>query len=699
VSTAAATARKTCPTCGASFDAEALFCPKDGSRLEPWSADDERPPDSDPYIGTVIGGDIELRSVAGAGAMGRVYRAHQRGIDRDVAVKILHRELSGNPQLVQRFHREAKIASKLQHPHVVEVYLAGQLPDRALYIVMEYLDGMSLAAALAAAGGTLPIERALTIALQICDAVGEGHARGIVHRDIKPENVMLVRRAEIGDWVKVLDFGIAKVSLGEQSMETAAGLIFGTARYISPEGAQGATVGPPGDVYSLATIVYHLLAGRTPFDAEQAVGMLIKHIHEPPPPLRSWPAAAAVPEAVARVVMDNLAKEPSKRAPSARAFASALAAAARDAEISLSDVGVVSRLGGLEASASRAPRPPSVSTPGSIGALEPTLDDHSQPPIAASLAPAIAGPPAAGLPSGVVPSAPPPMAAMVPAGPTPPDPRGAASLAPPPQATPAPAASPATPAAPSPSTRPPGSQGSPRKGPSLVVILLAFLLGAAIAVIATQQWSRHVESERDAYVARARHALNESRYVSPPGDNVRDVVAAGLKRWPDDARLIEIRSDAAHELLTRAMAARSSGDIVQARDLARFASELEPSDGTAHMLLEQYGDELSAVDADGGAALAGARVLLDVTTTRAKPGGKVDVTARVLVGARAAITGQRFVVTGPGLPESGKSLPPTGSGPYRASFVPPREGSYEITFEANAEGQVVRANRTFDVAR
>ena len=197
VSTAAVLAQKTCSRCGTVYTDDAAFCAKDGTRL---GHDDDLGPDSDPYIGSVISGDIELRSVAGVGAMGRVYRAHQRGIDRDVAVKILHREMSGNSQLVQRFHREAKIASKLQHPHVVEVYLAGQLPDRALYIVMEYLDGQSLAQALASAGGAFTPARALSIALQICDAVGEGHTRGIVHRDLKPENVMLVRRAEMGEW-------------------------------------------------------------------------------------------------------------------------------------------------------------------------------------------------------------------------------------------------------------------------------------------------------------------------------------------------------------------------------------------------------------------------------------------------------------------------------------------------------------------
>ena len=186
----------------------------------------------------------------GRGGEGRVYRAFQKGIDRDVAVKVLHRELSANQQLVARFHREAKVASRLQHPNVVQVHLAGQLPDGAMYIVMEYLDGQSLQTALASAGGPFPLERALHVALQICDAAGEAHSQGVVHRDIKPENVMLIRRGDDPDFVKVLDFGIARLNWGEQSMATAAGLIFGTARYISPEGAQGEAVGPEGDVYA-----------------------------------------------------------------------------------------------------------------------------------------------------------------------------------------------------------------------------------------------------------------------------------------------------------------------------------------------------------------------------------------------------------------------------------------------------------------
>ena len=322
-------ATKVCPGCSARYPPDALFCPNDGS---PLTATPVGPRDSDAglvaggdgqdsYLGREISGHIEIRKLAGVGAMGRVYRAFQKGIDRDVAVKVLHRELSANQQLVARFHREAKVASRLQHPNVVQVHLAGQLPDGAMYIVMEYLDGLSLQSALAAAGGPLPLERALHIALQICDAVGEAHSQGVIHRDIKPENVMLIRRGDDPDFVKVLDFGIARLNWGEQSMATAAGLIFGTARYISPEGARGDPVGPEGDVYSVATMLYQMLAGRAPFDAEQAVALLVQQIHDPPQDLRGLPRASYVPEPIASVVMRNLSKKPSDRAPNGRAFA------------------------------------------------------------------------------------------------------------------------------------------------------------------------------------------------------------------------------------------------------------------------------------------------------------------------------------------------------------------------------------------
>src|SRR6185437_1519453 len=154
---------KACPSCGARFPADALFCSLDGSPLSASPNVIAAAAASDPYLGHEILGHIEIRQLVGIGAMGRVYRAFQRGIDRDVAVKVLHRELSANQALVARFDREAQVASRLAHPNVVHVLLVGQLPDGAMYIVMEYLDGLSLQSALAAVDGAMPLPRALHV--------------------------------------------------------------------------------------------------------------------------------------------------------------------------------------------------------------------------------------------------------------------------------------------------------------------------------------------------------------------------------------------------------------------------------------------------------------------------------------------------------------------------------------------------------
>jgi len=190
------------------------------------------------------------------------------------------------------------------------------------------------------------LPRAMHVALQLCDASGEAHAQGVVHRDLKPENVMLVRRGEDPDYVKVLDFGIARLNWGEQSMATAAGLIFGTARYISPEGAQGEQVGPAGDVYSIATLLFQMLAGRTPFEGDQAVALLVQQIHDAPPQVRSLARASYVPEPICEVIMKNLAKDPSLRERDARALGRSLIEAAKASGMSPDELVVRSGLMG-----------------------------------------------------------------------------------------------------------------------------------------------------------------------------------------------------------------------------------------------------------------------------------------------------------------------------------------------------------------
>jgi serine/threonine-protein kinase len=329
--------------------------------------------EDDPWVGRELAEQVEVLELIGVGAMGRVYRGHQRGIERAVAVKVLHADLLHRPGVMERFHREARVASRLNHPNVVQVLMTGEVAwrsspeagpstkqgvgraphppheradrarqtergdsespslQRAAYLVMEYLDGDSLASVLDKHGGPLRLERALHIALQVCDAVGEAHDQGIVHRDLKPENVMLVRRGGDPDFVKVLDFGVAKVDWLDGAQATQVGSVFGTARYMAPEAARGELVTPRSDVYSIATLVYQCLAGQTPFDGTNTVAVLVKQCSERPVELGT--IAPHVPEAIARVVHRNLSKTPGERCATARELGAALLAAAREAHI------------------------------------------------------------------------------------------------------------------------------------------------------------------------------------------------------------------------------------------------------------------------------------------------------------------------------------------------------------------------------
>jgi eukaryotic-like serine/threonine-protein kinase len=324
-------ARRTCPTCGESYGGEALFCPRDGAPLG------TRKPEAlgDPYLGLRIGGHLHLQRLVGIGAMGRVYRASQADIGRPVAIKILHREHMKRSDLVARFLREGRVAGGLAHPNLVTVHGAGELdqtegqPSAEPYLVMEFLDGLTLRSALAASDGALPLARALRIALAISDALGEAHAHEIVHRDLKPENVMLVRVGADADFVKVLDFGVARVGEADSSIATHAGAILGTALYACPESARGERIGPAGDVYSIATVLFECLAGRPPFTGPGPVDVLIQHAQAAPPDVRSFAPARDVPEQLARLLERNLAKNPGDRAPDARAFGRTLVDAAR----------------------------------------------------------------------------------------------------------------------------------------------------------------------------------------------------------------------------------------------------------------------------------------------------------------------------------------------------------------------------------
>jgi serine/threonine protein kinase len=314
---------KKCLRCGSTFGSEAEYCPHDGSLL---SSDEKLP---DPLLGTVLLEQFRVDACIGEGGMGTVYRAHQTTIGRDVAIKVLRPELAANEQAVVRFAREARLATSLDHPNLVRVFLSGRLPDGRLYIVMELLEGRSLAEELER-NGPPSLERAVLIMMKLCAGLGAVHEAGVVHRDIKPENVYLVERKSDPDFVKLVDFGIARIldGVGET---TQAGKVFGTASYISPEAASGELADARSDIYSLGVLSYQLLSGELPFEGNSVASIVMQHVHQPPPHLSTKGRGADVPPEVADVVMQALSKEREARQSSLAEFLDALAETAGNA--------------------------------------------------------------------------------------------------------------------------------------------------------------------------------------------------------------------------------------------------------------------------------------------------------------------------------------------------------------------------------
>jgi len=244
-----------------------------------------------------------LLAIIGEGGMAAVYRAQDIMLGRTVAVKVLHERRAKDGAFLSHFYREAQAAANLDHPNIVSVHDIGQDGNRH-YIVMEYVEGRNLKE-LILERAPLPIEYVLTIAIRVCTAVGAAHKAGLIHCDVKPQNILVTSDGRI----KVTDFGIARALTSTTVVE--GGDVWGTPDYLSPEQAAGERLGPPSDVYSIGVVMYEMLTGRLPFEAESGVALALKHLREEPTPVNEL--NPRVPEGLAHIVHKVLSKEPSAR--------------------------------------------------------------------------------------------------------------------------------------------------------------------------------------------------------------------------------------------------------------------------------------------------------------------------------------------------------------------------------------------------
>ncbi len=312
------TLTRRCEACGYRFEASQDVCSVDGKRLPP----------PDPRAGTL--GSFRLVERLGDGGMGAVYRAVHDRLGRVVAIKLLHKDLTSDRGLVGRFFAEARAANTIRHEHVVEVYDFVESGDD-VYFVMEYLKGEDLHDAIhkprtrgrAAGAGMEPV-RACAILEQIAAALHATHARNIVHRDLKPENVFLSEKDGRPDFVKIFDFGVAKLDRPD-GRSTVQGAVLGTPEYMAPEQASGGAVDGRADIYSLGCIAYEMLTRRQIFGGGTQPEILVRQMTVTPPPPRTH--APEIPPALDAAVMRALEKDPARRPQSALAFAESLAVA------------------------------------------------------------------------------------------------------------------------------------------------------------------------------------------------------------------------------------------------------------------------------------------------------------------------------------------------------------------------------------
>ncbi|MEI9951454.1 MAG: serine/threonine-protein kinase [Pseudomonadota bacterium] len=291
---------------------------------------------SDPLLGTTIAGRFTILGRLGRGSMGAVYRARQEAVGRDVALKLVRQDRAHDPETKGRFEREARAISALVSPHTVTAFDFGEAEDGSWFLAMEMLEGETVGDRLRRVG-RLDWFDALRFTRDALKSLAEAHGKGIIHRDLKPDNLFLSRvLSSSGDVAqeacKVLDFGIAKWSRDDDAskidqLETQAGTVFGTPRYMSPEQAQGTPLDARSDLYSLGVLLYQMLSGRAPFVDDDAVVVMARHIKDPPPRFDTMKPEVKVPESIEALLWRVLAKSPAERPATAEQMIAELDAA------------------------------------------------------------------------------------------------------------------------------------------------------------------------------------------------------------------------------------------------------------------------------------------------------------------------------------------------------------------------------------